>query len=143
MLIAGAAAVASVVGVSGTASAGVPPTSLAKGNSLNTGNAIYSYGINGIWYEFILQSDGNLVEYYHDLTGYECVVWASGTNGDGGNLHATYQQDGNFVLYTAAGKALWASNTRGVAGSTVNMNSSGDFYVGVRMIHNGACLPVG
>jgi hypothetical protein len=57
----------------------------------------------------IFQSDGNLVVYSNNLISTR-AVWASHTNGKGATTLAL-QKDGNLVIYTAAGKALWASNT--------------------------------
>jgi len=42
-------------------------------------------------------------------------VWSSATVGSGGTK-AVMQDDGNFVIYTPAGGAVWASNTAGFPG---------------------------
>ena len=39
------------------------------------------------------------------------------------------QRDGNLVLYSAGGQALWASGTRGVAGAWAVMQLDGNFVV--------------
>ncbi|TQF02953.1 hypothetical protein E6W39_12655 [Kitasatospora acidiphila] len=136
VLIAGAAAVAAVVGLSGTASANTT-NALSRGQSLYPGDSIINYYDSNIKFELTLQTDGNLVEYHEQLnlnTGnwdrYPC--WATGTNGSGAT-NATYQSDGNFVLYNG-NSALWASNTQWKAGSTVDINTSGAIYVGVTKV---------
>jgi hypothetical protein len=54
-----------------------------------------------------MQGDGNFVVY--DAHG--AAVWATGTNGSGGNVLAV-QNDGNLVIY-AGPVAVWATNTGG------------------------------
>lgn len=59
------------------------------------------------------QNDGNLVVTDYIVLsplGSSIPVWSSGTGGKGA-AYLSLQQDGNLVIYTAAGKALWASNT--------------------------------
>ena len=62
---------------------------------------------SGLGTYLVLQSDGNLVE-YETSTG--AVLFNTATR-TGATL--TYQQDGNVVLYSDAGKALWQSGTSG------------------------------
>jgi murein DD-endopeptidase len=57
-----------------------------------------------------MRSDGVLVQ---TVNGKQ--VWASPTGGNP-NAYATVQADGNFVIYTPARKALWASRTPGGPG---------------------------
>jgi hypothetical protein len=57
------------------------------------------------------QSDGNLVVYSHNLFGTR-AIWASNTAGKGAT-RLSLQDDGNLVMYTASGKALWATHTSG------------------------------
>lgn len=52
-----------------------------------------------------VQTDGNFVVY-----GSGKARWSAGTR-TGAQLKV--QDDGNLVLYTAAGKPVWASGTRG------------------------------
>ncbi|MFE9453398.1 hypothetical protein [Streptomyces sp. NPDC006739] len=129
VLIAGAVAAAAVAGLSGTASA-TDMTELPRGQALYPGDSIWStdWG-NGITFQLILQTDGNLVEYRH-ISGHAgvAVCWATGTNGSGAT-QAIYQTDGNFVLYNGD-RALWASDTQGEAGSTVDVSSIGQVWVG-------------
>lgn len=49
---------------------------------------------------------------------------ATGTHGKGGHT-ATMQGDGNFVLYTAAYKALWSSGTWGHDGAYLAVQDDG------------------
>lgn len=58
------------------------------------------------------QSDGNLVVYGVDYLLNFFVAWASNTNGKSAT-RLSLQDDGNLVIYTAAGKVLWASHTSG------------------------------
>ncbi|MEU0559276.1 hypothetical protein [Dactylosporangium sp. NPDC006015] len=105
------------------------------GMTLQPGTQYYAQ--NG-YYTLLMQSDGNLVEYNRfgqplwasNTAGYPGAtatmqgdgnfviyqagrpLWATGTNGRGGTMFA-FQGDGNLVVYTAAGAAIWASNTAG------------------------------
>ncbi|MFD9130471.1 hypothetical protein [Kitasatospora sp. NPDC059571] len=140
LLVAGAAAAAAVVGAAGTASADTT-TALYRGNTLNVGDSIVGTTGTSTWYQLIMQADGNLVEYRWDGDPTQgdqsrSVCWATNTYGSGAN-HATYQGDGNFVLYTPGGFAPWASNTAGGGGSTVDINSHGALYVGTKRISGG------
>ncbi|MFF7339738.1 hypothetical protein ACFZAT_20660 [Streptomyces sp. NPDC008163] len=111
---------------------------MTRGHTLNVGDSVTGVTNSSTTFELIMQADGNLVEYRWDGDPTEgrqsrTFCWASNTYGSGAN-HATYQGDGNFVLYTPGGYAVWASNTVGAAGSTVNINSRGDVYVGYKLI---------
>ncbi|GAA1257157.1 hypothetical protein GCM10009665_54640 [Kitasatospora nipponensis] len=133
MLIAGAVAVATVIGMSGTASANSDPWALHQGETLNVGDSIITPIGDFNRYELIMQADGNLVEYLWSgdpSAGQQSrtPIWATGTNGTGAD-HATYQQDGNFVVY-AGSWAPWASNTVHGGGSTVDISTQGSLYVG-------------
>ncbi|MCW2527388.1 MAG: mannose-binding lectin [Pseudonocardiales bacterium] len=55
-----------------------------------------------------MQNDGNLVTYGIDASRHPVATWSSGTWGNPG-AYATVQDDGNFVVYSAAGKPLWAN----------------------------------
>ena len=67
----------------------------------------------------VMQRDGNLVVYQNSDNR---PRWASHTAGKrvGGQLArcAVMQGDGNFVLYTAAGRAVWNTGTQGHPGAT-------------------------
>ncbi|WP_189115700.1 hypothetical protein [Pilimelia terevasa] len=88
---------------------------------------------------FTMQSDGNLVLYaykYHGSTEKK-VCWESGTRGAG--ARATYQNDGNFVIYVGV-HAVWSSNTAGKPGASVSLDGYGpsvDLNVGfMRLVEN-------
>ncbi|MGW4382479.1 hypothetical protein [Kitasatospora sp. NPDC004531] len=132
--VAVAAAAAVVVGGAGGAAAN-STQGLLGGQSLNIGDSIVSNSSGSTWFELVLQSDGNLVEYRWD-GGSRRACWATGTNGSGAH-HATYQTDGNFVLYTQGGTALWSSNSAGTAVITVSITTSGWLLVGQKKITNG------
>jgi hypothetical protein len=46
-----------------------------------------------------------------------------------GNYFAVMQTDGNFVVYTSAGKALWSTNTTGSGADWAVMQSDGNFVL--------------
>lgn len=127
------AVMGSVVGMAGSASANPGESFLYRGQSLNAGQYIQRASYNGGTIRLVMQNDGNLVEYLY-LQGGTIVCWASDTYGSGSNNHATYQQDGNFVVYTSGGYPVWSSHTAGKGGSTVDMTSSGDLFVGYTKI---------
>jgi hypothetical protein len=58
-----------------------------------------------------MQGDGNLV-----LTEGTTPLWATGTDRHPG-AYAVMQTDGNLVVYSAAGPALWATGTKGMGQS--------------------------
>lgn len=58
-----------------------------------------------------MQSDGNLVLYKKVYGALAQALWASGTAFGTGHS-AIFQEDGNFVVYDAKGKAKWASDTQ-------------------------------
>jgi hypothetical protein len=93
---------------------------LGTGTTLNAGDYIISP--NG---KFVttMQYDGNLVTY----TGNR-AVWNSGTPGSYGN-YAVFQNDGNFVVYTAAGNALWWTGTWGMSADRVTIGDDGNLRV--------------
>lgn len=53
------------------------------------------------------------------------VLWASGTDGKGGTK-LVMQSDGNVVLYTCNGKAVWATNTNGKCEGPYNLKLQDD-----------------
>ncbi len=61
-----------------------------------------------------LQSQGNFVVYDASHTDKVAggVCWASDNGGKGG-AYIVMQDDGNLVIYTAGGKAVWSSGTQG------------------------------
>ncbi|WP_189276172.1 lectin [Kitasatospora griseola] len=126
------AAAAAVLGATGSASA-TSSQGIIAGQSLNVGDSIVSP--SGV-YQLILQSDGNLVEYRGSGSG-RTACWATGTNGSAAH-HASYQSDGNFVLYTQYGTALWSSNSAGTAAISVVIANDGVVLVGQKRI-TGTC----
>ncbi|GAB3158758.1 hypothetical protein GCM10027258_70700 [Amycolatopsis stemonae] len=109
-------------------------TYLLRGDVLAAGDYITSGDHN---FTLEMQADGNLVEYW--LINGKHACWASNTNGWPGS-YATYQRDGNLVVYTGGGEPLWASNTVGDRGTTVDISSGslqdyGSLYVGYTRIH--------
>jgi hypothetical protein len=93
-----------------------PNTTLAPNQSITS--------LNGR-YVFIYQTDGNLVLYKRYPNGSQKALWASGTNGKGGN-RCIMQSDGNLVIYNPSNKPLWSSNTWHDAGSTFVMQDDGN-----------------
>ncbi|MFF2147489.1 hypothetical protein [Kitasatospora sp. NPDC058190] len=146
-IIIGTTAIAAALALSSTTAEAVsnPPGgggayrgfSLSKGDTLYPGDYIQRLNGDGTHYLILeMQPDGNLVEYVsQDNTGGGPwkACWATGTNNSGAD-HAAYQQDGNFVVYTPGNFPAWASNTQGGAGSTVDINGTGQIFVGVKQL---------
>lgn len=55
--------------------------------------------------KFCFQKDGNFVSYRGNN-----AVWSTKTNGDGGAV-IRMQNDGNLVMYTPPGQAVWSTNS--------------------------------
>jgi hypothetical protein len=93
---------------------------LAPGTSINAGDYIVSP--NG---KFVttMQYDGNLVTYAGSR-----AIWNSGTPGTYGN-YATFQSDGNLVLYDQNGRALWNTYTYTQGASVLKMQSDGNLVL--------------
>lgn len=83
--------------------------------------------LNGRYF-FVYQTDGNLVLYKRYPNGSQKALWASGTNGKGGN-RCIMQADGNLVIYNPANKPLWSSNTFHDAGSSLVMQDDGNAVI--------------
>jgi hypothetical protein len=146
-LVVGLAAVAAATVLAPTAAHAVsnPPGggSSSMGRSLSRGDTLYAGAYieepnfySGNLMTLVMQDDGNLVEYVADDPqgdGPWRACWASGTYGSGAD-QASYQQDGNFVVYTPSGHAVWASNTQWGGGTTVDINRFGVVYVGTTPI---------
>jgi hypothetical protein len=81
-----------------------------EGTTLKPGQAVYSASRN---HQLLMQGDGNLV-LYNTTNG--AAVWNSRTYGNAG-AYAVFQNDGNFVVYSANGAVLWYSATYGQSGS--------------------------
>lgn len=121
---------------SAPAHAGGKGVALTRGQSLFPNEWIERSTRDGI-VRLAMQTDGNLVLWLRNAsTGATLkICWATHTTT---GYKAYYQEDGNFVLYPRAGGALWASNTVGRDGSTVDMNSHGRLYAGVKAV-SGNC----
>lgn len=74
-------------------------------------------------FQLAMQGDGNLV-LYKDTT----ALWHTYTNGQTGNW-AAFQDDGNFVLYSAWDTPIWSSETHGNAGATLAVQDDGNLVV--------------
>lgn len=98
----------------------LPPTS----NTMNSATTLTGGQelINGN-HAFIMQTDGNLVE-YNGTT----AIWASGTWGHPG-AYCSMQADGNLVVYSSTGGALWASGTYGHSGAYCTLQSDGNVVI--------------
>jgi hypothetical protein len=81
---------------------------LDSGHALTKGESVDSCSGG---YSFVMQTDGNLVQY----NGSHTALWASHTVGTGDRVNM--QTDGNLVVYDAENKPVWASNTDGHAGA--------------------------
>jgi hypothetical protein len=100
---------------------------------LNVGDILFS-GTRA--FQLIMQTDGNLVLYAIDDSAlpaditkgtYTEIIWASGTNGLGGNV-CKMQDDGNFVIYKGS-KAIWNSATEGNPGAFLRCQDDGNLVV--------------
>jgi hypothetical protein len=140
--------VAATVAAMSIALGGAPAHAANKGSALARGQALYRSTTDYIQrstahglVRLRMQGDGNLVlSLISPNTGGQLkVCWGARTNPGGSK--AIYQEDGNFVVYDSGGRALWASNTRGLRGETVDMNSQGALYVGYVRITGPCQLP--
>lgn len=94
--------------------------SLSAGEFLEPEQKLYSTERH---YYLKYQSDGNLVVYVGSN-----AVWSSGTFGKPA-WRACMQDDGNFVVYSAPGKAEWSSGTVGNPGAKLDMQNDGNLVV--------------
>jgi hypothetical protein len=110
------------------------PTSssyMARGDTLNKGQAIVrSNGGTAAW-QLIMQGDGNLVLYYHAWYGTK-VCFSTSTQGRG--YEAAYNLDGDLTVLDARGFRIWHSGAN--TGTTVDINSQGRLYVGNDPMNN-------
>jgi len=101
--------------------------------SMFRGDALYS---NNGGYQLTLQSDGNLV-----LRSGEKELWASGTGGKGVVEARLQREDGNFVLYTAAGVSVAGTGQNGAVIPTATSGKDVSLTVddtGNVVLYNGA-----
>ena len=97
------------------------PDHLTGGQKLTSNQQLLSANGNN---RLTLQADGNLVVNRVD-TGQ--VLWASATQGKPMS-QVVMQDDGNFVVYSAAGKALWSAYVNS-PGDTLQMQNDGNLVV--------------
>lgn len=97
------------------------PSSLSGGQALLPGQFLISpnYG-----YQFIYQTDGNLVLYRGD----GAVLWNAGTFGTSPG-RAEMQTDGNFVIYDANNNVQFSAGTFGNPGSTLVLQADGNLVI--------------
>ncbi|GAA2106488.1 hypothetical protein GCM10009759_44770 [Kitasatospora saccharophila] len=132
-LVAGSVAAVSVVALTGSASAS-NVSYLSRGSTLYGGDSIIKYVGSGLpGYELRMQTDGNLVEYRWNNGSVDRVCWSTGTYTQPG-AYATYQNDGNFVLYSRGGAVLWSTHTITQDGFSVSINDRGAMFVGNQQI---------
>ena len=89
------------------------------GDGLDPGQHLYS---NDLRFEFIYQTDGNLVLYQQGTP-----IWNTATITSPG--HAIMQTDGNFVLYNSSGIPYWATNTWGNSGAYLIVQNDGNVVI--------------
>lgn len=132
LLVSSLAAMVTVVATPMTAAAAPAADHLDRGYAMYKGQS-FTHNSGVLRWTLIMQNDGNLVQYLTQVpTGRQRVCFASNTYGRG--WLAVYQSDGNFVVYDYSYRAVWASNTVGVSGSTVDINYNGQLWVGNRAI---------
>lgn len=92
-----------------------PEEMLLPGHSIRSANGQY---------EFILQSDGNLVLYNSE----NVALWNSETNGKTATM-CIMQSDGNLVIYQSGGVSDWNSETNGNSGSYLVVENDGHVVI--------------
>jgi len=100
---------------------GLRTMTLYAGTSLSAGQALWSPGRA---YQFVMQGDGNLVEYKGGT-----AIWDSQSQGVG---HLVMQTDGNLVIYNATSGVMWQSGSGGHAASadySVTVQDDGNVVV--------------
>jgi len=114
-----AALLGPAVTLAAPASAGLPPSVLAAGQTLSAGSSLASP--NGS-FSLQMQTDGNLVEY-----GPSGALWSSNTGGSGTSNRLTMQADGNLVMYTSSGAVPFATGEAGSgSGDYVTVQNDGN-----------------
>jgi hypothetical protein len=76
-------------------------------------------------YSFVLQLDGNLVQYENKVL----ALWESATAGNLDILDVVMQTDGNLVIYNASGNPLWESQTQGHDGAFLSVQDGGNVVI--------------
>ncbi len=82
-----------------------------------------SYGSCNGRFVLTLQGDGNLV--LRDKSQNGKAIWATSTSGSDGYA-ATFQTDGNLVLYGHYQNALWSAHTNGKGGVRLDFQDDGN-----------------
>lgn len=82
---------------------------LSSGDTLNSGDSI-SINANDT---FVMQYDGNLVLYIGGIAAWHVGQYATPVPGS----YAAMQSDGNFVVYSPSGTAVWSTGTYGHRGA--------------------------
>lgn len=75
-----------------------------------------------------MQADNNLVAYGNFGSGWVPLGWATNTAGSGAAL-ASFQSDGNLVLYTSAGVPVWGSHTDGNRCANITVHDDGNIVI--------------
>lgn len=98
----------------------LPPATLRSGERLFPGQQVSSPSGSA---RLLYQLDGNLVIYSD-----RGALWHSGTEGAALGM-VTMQGDGNLVLYTADGQAVWASDSHGYDNAYLSLDDAGTLRV--------------
>jgi hypothetical protein len=100
-------------------------TLLAPGQGLIAGTSQSEILTCGGQYWLAMQTDGNLVLYQAPMPSAPTAtpLWASNTVGSFGD-RVVMQGDGNLVIYTPAGNAVWSSGTGGHPGVRLAINGT-------------------
>jgi len=101
-----------------------PMHRLNPGGSLTPGQSIYSDDGD---YQFILQSDGNLVLYYVGGGSHD-KIWASGTDGTAVK-EADMRTDGNLVLVKYDGSWACTTGTNNHPGAYLSVQNDGNLVI--------------
>lgn len=104
-----------------TATAAAPTNTLRAGHALVAGQQLVSERGG---YRAIVQSDGNVAVYQGASRR-----WNTRTAGRGGHRLNLQSSDGNLVLYTRSGRALWSAGIAGRRGARLVMQSDGNLVV--------------
>jgi len=96
---------------------------MRPGEVLSVGDSLISKAAR---YEFVLQTDGNLVLFR--LVPTKAVVWASGTQGKGVS-NCVLQRDGNLILKSKLGRVIWASGSSGHALGKLTLQDDGNAVI--------------
>lgn len=101
------------------------PSSLNFGRGgfvLNSGESITTANRR-----LVMQGDGNLVLQQFSDDQFDSNLWASNSNTGSGKL-ASFQSDGNFVVYNTSGLPIWASNTAST-GHSLSLQADGNLVI--------------